>query len=257
MKYRCDWENDKLLYYMMVTLQEIHQTQRINPSRSILEKLGVRDSNGDLDEGLLDEVFEKVKVGDDVNNLVTYDQNNKSWYTILKRGVFDTDDSYTKKVKNLKTTAIENITNYYTASEVLYNASLRSPDVDWCVYRSGSPWEKFEIGDTRIMPVYFSTSTSVEFTSMWKSDVNVLFKILAPSETRLMLIETVFNEEKDDIDVEGYEFEVTMPPGRLEIIKKQMIVILGESRELITLKLKPFMVEEALEYLRKMHFFKS
>lgn len=213
---RCSWETDELARKMMEVVFTIHSEQR--------------EYDDDVDK-----LFEEIKLGHIVDGAIKY-QDNIPMYTSRLR----------------KDKIIRSVTDFYDTAGRLYDLSLHSSSVDWCLYRSGSQWEHFEIGDTRISPVYLSTTTALDFAALWKASKNVLFKILAPSTTELLVVESIFNPERDVVENDSYEFEVTIPPGKMTIIDKSTINVQNKDRLFVTVKFEQISREEALKLLGKM-----
>jgi hypothetical protein len=224
---RCDWETDKLALAMMHTLYKIHSDSRLNPDMSLVPDI--------KDDGFVDELCEEIKIGDIMEDAIIYKKDIPYYNEIPEK-------------------IIKSIKKFYDVSEYLYKVSLHSNDIKWCVYRSGSKWENFNIGHTRILPIYFSTTTSLDFASSWKADRNVLFKIITSFNTKVIVLEDIYNSGIYYEQGES-EFEITFPPGILTIVSKEHITINNSLRELITCDFIEFSREQSLKYLDKMKYF--
>src|SRR6478752_7228555 len=105
---RCSWETDEVARKMMEVVFTIHSEQR-------------------LADDEIDDLFESIKLGEIVNNAVKF-EDGVAMYTHRGRS---------KKI-------IASVQSFYDIAGRLYDLWLHSVNVDWCLYRSGSPWENFE-----------------------------------------------------------------------------------------------------------------
>jgi len=214
---RCEWETDELQRDMMVVIQNMHDLERSKSDN-------------------IDDIFEEIKLGKILDGAVQFIENTPV---------------YTSSIR--KNPVIKSINKFYDAAYELFNVSLHCPEMVWCLYRSGSAWDNFEIGDTRTYPTYLSTSTSIEFVSFWKADKgNVLFKILAPGDTKILAIESVYNPKFDIVSDTNFEYEITIPPGKMTIIDKSKIMINYKTRILVTVEYAQLDPEEAIQILKNM-----
>jgi hypothetical protein len=206
---------------MMVVISKIHQDMRIN-------FLGDNTHS----DSFIDETIEKIKIGDIIDS----------------SSVLYIQETPKLNVRNHRA-SIKLIRDFYDTAEILYNNSLHSADIEWCVYRSGKPWDNMVIGATRTSPIFLSTSTSIEFVSLWKQTENVLFKIILPGDTKLIVIEDIFNPQIDKIEDTSFEYEITIPPGTFTIQNIQNIIINNIQRTLITTHFSQLSKEQALSLL--------
>jgi hypothetical protein len=215
---RCSWETDELARKMMEVIHKIHSEQR-------------------LEDDDTDKLFEDIKLGNVTGQSIKYTEDNVPQLTSESRRKYVT----------------KSVSDFYDVAGRLFDLSLHSANIDWCLYRSGSQWAKFEVGDSRVSPIYLSTTTALDFAAGWKTG-NVVFKILAPGITELLVIEDIFNPKKDVIDFENapYEYEVTIPPGKMTIIEKNRISANGRDNIYVTVQFEQLTKEEAIDMLAKL-----
>ena len=210
---RCEWETDELLRNMMVVIQNVHEKQRD------------KDDVGSL--------FNQVKFGVTMGGSIEYVDG----YIVFSE-------------ESKRIPVINGISKFYNVADKLFDMSLHSTDITWCLYRSGPMWDNFEIGDTRISPIYLSASTSIDFVSLWREEVgNVIFKILAPGDTKILAIESIYNPKFDIVTDTDYEYEITLPPGIMTIIDKTYIYLNNIQRLFVTVQFEQITKEQALYIL--------